>query len=65
LAIRVRKNLKVAISLDPRKETFAEMCASNPALFTCNIIWIDAPNNQSLRALASESLGRSLPEFSR
>lgn len=23
LAIRVRKNLKVAISLDPRKETFA------------------------------------------
>jgi hypothetical protein len=41
------------------------MCASNPALFTCNIIWIDAPGHQALRALAAESLTRSLPEFSR
>jgi dynein heavy chain 2 len=65
LAIRVRKNLRVALSLDPRKESFAEMCASNPALFTCNIIWVDPPGNQSLRALAAEALTRSLPEFSR
>jgi dynein heavy chain 2 len=53
LSIRVRKNLRVALSLDPRKESFAEMCASNPALFTCNIIWIDGPGHQSLRSLAS------------
>lgn len=61
LALRVRKNLRVALSLDPRKETFAEMCASNPALFTCNIIWMDAPGHQSLKALAAETLTRSLP----
>ena len=41
------------------------MCASNPALFTCNIIWIDAYGHHSLRALAAEALTRSMPEFSR
>lgn len=41
LALRIQKNLRIVISLDHRRETFNEMCASNPALFTCNVIWFD------------------------
>ena len=41
------------------------MCASNPALFMCNIIWMDASSQQSLRGLGSEGLSRALPEFGR
>lgn len=29
------------------------MCASNPALYTCNIIWFDNLANNSLRNIAS------------
>lgn len=41
------------------------MCASNPALFTCNILWFDELSPASLRAIASEIIGKALPEFSR
>lgn len=41
------------------------MCASNPALYTCNIIWFDNLQSNSLRSIASEYLGKYLPEFSR
>jgi hypothetical protein len=41
------------------------MCASNPALFTCNILWFDDPSPAALRAIASELIGKALPEFSR
>lgn len=65
LALRIQKNLRVVISLDPRKESFHEMCASNPALFTCNILWFDEPSPTALRAIASELINKALPEFSR
>lgn len=41
------------------------MCASNPALYMCNIIWFDNLQTNSLRNIASEYLGKYLPEFSR
>ena len=62
---RVSKNLKIVLSLDNRKEGFFEMCASNPALYSCNIIWFDNLNSSSLRSIASEYLSKDLPEFSR
>jgi hypothetical protein len=65
LAMRIQKNLRVVISLDPRRESFHEMCASNPALFTCNILWFDEPSPAALRAIASELLTKALPDFSR
>ena len=41
------------------------MCASNPALYSCSIIWFDNLSSPSLRSIASEYLTRHLPEFSR
>jgi hypothetical protein len=41
------------------------MCASNPALFTCNIIWFDQLQSSSLRSISSELISKALPEFSR
>ena len=62
---RVSKNLKIVLSLDNRKEGFFEMCASNPALYSCNIIWFDNLNSSSLRSIASEYLSKDLPDFAR
>jgi len=41
------------------------MCASNPALYACNIIWFDNFNSTSLRSIGSEYLNNDLPEFSK
>jgi hypothetical protein len=65
LALRIQRNLRMVVSLDHQRETFHEMCASNPALFTCNILWFDQPSANPLRAIASELIGKALPEFSR
>lgn len=53
------------LSFDYQREGFFEMCASNPALYQCNIIWFDNLQSNSLRSIASEYLSKYLPEFSR
>jgi dynein heavy chain 2 len=62
---RVSQNLKIVLSMDHKKEGFFEICASNPALYTCNIIWFDNLNSSSLRSIGSEYLTKELPDFSR
>lgn len=62
---RVKNNLRIVLSLDYSKDGFKEMCASNPAIFSCNIIWFDNYSSQSLRTIASEYLTKELPDFSK
>ena len=65
ISLRIKTTLRIVVSLDPNRASFKEMCASNPALYTCNIVWFDELSPLGLRAVASELIGRSLPEFSR
>ena len=65
LALRVQKNLRIVLSLDYQRQNFNEICASNPALFTCNIIWFDQSASIALRSIASELITKGIPEYSR
>lgn len=39
------------------------MCAANPALYSCTIIWFDPIPSSSLQQLANELLTRELTEL--
>lgn len=47
------QNLKIVISLDHQKDGFFETCASNPALYACNIIWFDTIPTNNLRNIGN------------
>ena len=58
---RIKKNLRVVLSLDCSHQEFTTRCASNPALFTnCSVIWNEAWSRESMAAVAKSRLHESL-----
>jgi dynein heavy chain 2 len=54
---RVKKNLRVVMSLDFTHPKFVASCASNPALFSkCNIIWCEGWSEEALLTVARNEL---------
>ena len=54
---RVKKNLRIVMSLDYTHPKFIQHCASNPALFSkCNIIWCEGWNKDALLTVAKNEL---------
>ncbi|KAI8925894.1 dynein heavy chain and region D6 of dynein motor-domain-containing protein [Entophlyctis helioformis] len=57
---RVRKHLHVVLILDSAASQFTANCESNPALYTrCQMQWMDAWSQESMRQLAREAFERS------
>jgi dynein heavy chain 2, cytosolic len=55
---RIRRNLRVCVSMDPSNHEFTPRCERNPALFTrCSILWLGAWSKPSMRTVASLLLG--------
>lgn len=54
---RVKRNLRVVISMNHKQESFLQNCAANPALFTkCTIIWSGAWADASMEMILKEEL---------
>jgi dynein heavy chain 2 len=54
VAIQIRKNLHIVVSMDPSNETFRARTESNPALFTrCAILWVGKWTKDALDKFAS------------
>lgn len=52
---RIRRNLHIAVSMDPSNDQFRPRCESNPALFTrCSMQWLEAWSNKGMVQMASE-----------
>lgn len=54
---RVRRNLRIVLSMDPTNPLYRERCEANPALFTrCSILWAENWSRAGLEALPASSL---------
>nr|BCL66104.1 cytoplasmic dynein 1b heavy chain [Volvox africanus] len=54
---RVRRNLHIAVSMDPTNDQFRARCEANPALFTrCSVQWIEGWSTKGLRQIAGTRL---------
>ena len=60
---RVKKYLRICVSMDPSHPHFQRSCAANPALFTsCSVIWFDNWSEQSEAALLQDRLAAVFTE---
>jgi len=54
---RVKKNLRIVLSLDYTHPKFVQNCASNPALYSkCNIVWCEGWTRDALLTVAKREL---------
>nr|ADI46856.1 DHC1bf [Volvox carteri f. nagariensis] len=54
---RVRRNLHIAVSMDPANDQFRTRCEANPALFTrCSVQWIEGWSTKGLQQIADARL---------
>jgi len=54
---RLKKNLRIVVSLNHNQSNFTQNCSSNPALFTkCSIIWLSQLNHQSKLQILQDEL---------
>ncbi len=61
---RIKNNLHIILSMDPRNELFQIRCESNPALYIkCNIQWWDSWSPETFRALPYLQIGRLLEDL--
>nr|BBC28429.1 cytoplasmic dynein 1b heavy chain [Yamagishiella unicocca] len=66
---RVRRNLHIAVSMDPTNDQFRARCEANPALFTrCSVQWIEGWSLKGLQQIAGARLNElvaSSPELTK
>ena len=61
---RVRKNLRIILSLDFSHPLYELNCANNPALFTrCSVVWMKQWSEDSLRTVAQIELNEVLQDI--
>jgi len=54
---RVKRNLRIVLSLDYSHPKFAQNCSSNPALFSkCNVIWSEGWATESFSVVSRNEL---------
>ena len=54
---RVKRNLRIILSMDPTNPHYRERCEANPALFTrCSIVWSENWSRTGLEALPAVKL---------
>jgi dynein heavy chain 2 len=62
---RVKQNLHIILSMDPRNELFQLRCESNPALYIkCNIQWWDSWTPETFRSIPYMTIGKMLEDLS-
>lgn len=60
-AARVRRNLRVVLSMDPRHPHYSLYCASNPALYNNTaVLWVQAWSKESMSLISSLELAEPL-----
>ena len=60
-AARVRRHLRVILSLDPRHPHYSVFCASNPALYNSTaVLWLQAWSKESMSLVSSLELAEQL-----
>ena len=61
---RVKENLHIILSMDPRNELFQLRCESNPALYIkCNIQWWDSWTPETFRSIPHMTIGKLLEDL--
>ena len=61
---RVKKNLRVVLSLDHSHPFYEVYCASNPALYTqCHVLWMQQWSKESLRKVSQIELKEQLEDL--
>ena len=54
---RVKRNLRIVLSMDPTNPNYRERCEANPALFTrCSIVWSENWSRTGLETLPAVKL---------
>ncbi|PNG99310.1 Cytoplasmic dynein 2 heavy chain 1, partial [Tetrabaena socialis] len=54
---RVKRNMHIAVSMDPSNDLFRSRCEANPALFTrCSVQWLEGWNTKGLNQIAASRL---------
>lgn len=66
---RIKRNLHIAVSMDPSNDQFRQRCEANPALFTrCSVQWIEGWTTKGMAQIAGarlEELVASSPELTK
>mmetsp|Transcript_9476 Transcript_9476/g.27062 ORF Transcript_9476/g.27062 Transcript_9476/m.27062 type:complete len:1740 (-) Transcript_9476:175-5394(-) len=62
---RVRRNLRIVLSMDPTNPLYRERCEANPALYTrCSIMWSENWSRAGLEALPAARLEETMGKMS-